>query len=244
MDFKQEVEERIKANENDKALRSSRDAFVKASMKAQYCYNFTWLGRPIIQYPQDMIAMQEILWSVQPDLIVETGIAHGGSLIFSAAMLELIASCGGPEGEVLGIDIDIREHNRKAIEEHPLFKRIGMIEGSSVSPDVIEQVHGRARSKDRVLVCLDSDHTEAHVLAELKAYASLVAVGSYCVVFDTVVEELPEDMFPDRPWSKGNNPETAVEAFLKEHGEFEVDRRLDNKLQISVARGGYLKRVR
>ena len=152
MDFKQEVEARIKANENDKALRSSRDAFVKASMAVQYSYNFTWLGRPIIQYPQDMVAMQEILWEVQPDLIVETGIAHGGSLIFSASMLELIASCGGPEGEVLGIDIDIREHNRRAIEQHPLFKRIDMIEGSSTSTSVIEQVHDRAKGKDRILV--------------------------------------------------------------------------------------------
>lgn len=244
MDFKQEVEARIKANENDKALRSSRVAFVKASMAVQYSYNFTWLGRPIIQYPQDMIAMQEILWEVQPDLIVETGIAHGGSLIFSASMLELIASCGGPEGEVLGIDIDIREHNRRAIEQHPMFKRIDMIEGSSTSTTVIEQVHDRAKNKDRVLVCLDSDHTEDHVLAELKAYASLTAVGSYCVVFDTVIEELPGNMFPDRPWSKGNSPETAIREFLKQHHEFEVDRRLDNKLQISVARGGYLKRVR
>ncbi len=244
MDFKQQVEARIKANENDKALRSSRDAFVKASMAVQYSYNFTWLGRPIIQYPQDMVAMQEILWEVQPDLIVETGIAHGGSLIFSASMLELIASCGGPEGEVLGIDIDIREHNRRAIEQHPLFKRIDMIEGSSTSTSVIEQVHDRARGKNRVLVCLDSDHTQDHVLAELDAYASLTTVGSYCVVFDTVIEELPEDMFPDRPWSTGNNPETAVREFLGKHDEFEVDRRLDNKLQISVARGGYLKRVR
>lgn len=244
MDFKQQVEARIKANENDKALRSSRDAFVKASMAVQYSYNFTWLGRPIIQYPQDMVAMQEILWEVQPDLIVETGIAHGGSLIFSASMLELIASCGGPEGEVLGIDIDIREHNRRAIEQHPLFKRIDMIEGSSTSTSVIEQVHDRARGKNRVLVCLDSDHTQDHVLAELDAYASLTTVGSYCVVFDTVIEELPEDMFPDRPWSTGNNPATAIREFLGKHDEFEVDRRLDNKLQISVARGGYLKRVR
>ena len=244
MDFKQEVEARIKANERDKALRSSREAFVKASMAVQYSYNFTWLGRPIIQYPQDMVAMQEILWDVQPELIVETGIAHGGSLIFSASMLELIASCGGPEGEVLGIDIDIREHNRRAIEQHPLFKRIEMIEGSSTSTAVIEQVHDRARGKGRVLVCLDSDHTQDHVLAELNAYASLTTVGSYCVVFDTVIEELPEDMFPDRSWSTGNNPETAIREFLKKHDEFEVDRRLDNKLQISVARGGYLKRVR
>lgn len=244
MDFEQEVEARIKANEKDRALRSSRDAFVEASMAMQYSYNFTWLGRPIIQYPQDMVAMQEILWEVQPDLVVETGIAHGGSLIFSASMLELIASCGGPEGSVLGIDIDIREHNRRAIEQHPLFKRIDMFEGSSTSTAIIERVHDRARGKRRVLVCLDSNHTQDHVLAELNAYASLTTVGSYCVVFDTVIEELPEDMFPDRPWGKGDNPETAIREFLKKHGEFEVDRRMDNKLQISVARGGYLKRVR
>ena len=191
-----------------------------------------------------MIAMQEIVWEVKPDLIIETGIAHGGSLIFSAAMLELIAACGGGEGEVLGIDIEIRPHNRKVIEEHPMFKRISMIEGSSIAPEVIAQVLERARDKERILVCLDSNHTHDHVLAELNAYAQLTSVGSYCVVFDTVIEDMPENLFPDRPWVKGNNPKTAVWEYLKTHPEFEIDKSIENKLLITVAPDGYLKRVR
>ena len=191
MSFEQEVQQRITAIGEDEALKTRAAEFMQASLAPKYSYNFSWLGRPIIQYPQDMIAMQEIIWQVQPDLIIETGIAHGGSLIFSASMLELIASCTGEEGEVLGLDIDIRPHNRTAIEAHPLFKRISMIEGSSIAPDIIAQVHAKAQGKRRVLVCLDSNHTHDHVLAELQAYAPLTSVGSYCVVMDTVVEDIP-----------------------------------------------------
>ena len=217
---------------------------MRASTQPKYSYNFSWMGRPVIQYPQDMIAMQEIIWEVKPDLIIETGIAHGGSLIFSASMLELLAACGGGEGEVLGIDIEIRPHNRKAIEEHPMFKRISMIEGSSIAPEVIAQVLERVRDKERILVCLDSNHTHDHVLAELNAYAQLTSVGSYCVVFDTVIEDMPENLFPDRPWAKGNNPKTAVWEYLKTHPEFEIDKNIENKLLITVAPDGYLKRAR
>ena len=210
----------------------------------KYSYNFEWIGRPIIQYPQDIVAMQEVIWSVQPDLIIETGIAHGGSLIFSAAMLELNAACGGPaEARVVGIDIDIRAHNRAAIEAHPMFRRISLIEGSSIEASVIDRVRALAKNRMRVLVCLDSNHTHAHVLAELRAYAPLVAVGSYCVVFDTVIERLPADMFPDRPWGPGDNPMTAVDAYLADHPEFVIDTAIDAKLMISVAPRGYLKRV-
>ena len=188
--------------------------------------------------------MQEIIWSVQPDLIIETGIAHGGSLIFSAAMLELNSACGGnPEASVLGIDIDIRAHNRAAIEAHPLFKRIEMLEGSSIAPEIVQQVHERAEGKQRVLVCLDSNHTHSHVLAELELYANLTTVGSYCVVFDTVVEHLPKGSFPDRPWDKGDNPKTAVHTWIKEHPEFQIDRAMNNRLLISAAPDGYLKRI-
>jgi cephalosporin hydroxylase len=188
--------------------------------------------------------MQELTWSIQPDLIIETGIAHGGSLIFYASMLELNAACGGPhDAEVLGVDIDIRAHNQAAIEAHPMFQRISMIQGSSVAPEIIEQVQARAEGRRRVLVCLDSNHTHAHVLAELKAYAPLTSVGSYCVVFDTVIEDLPAGMFPDRPWGPGNNPKTAVREYLKTHSEFEMDKQIDHKLLISVAPDGYLKRV-
>jgi cephalosporin hydroxylase len=212
--------------------------------KSKYTYNFEWLGRPIIQYPQDMVAMQELIWKVQPDLIIETGIAHGGSLIFSASILELNAICGGSQdAEVLGLDIDIRAHNREAIETHPMFKRISMIEGSSIEPEIIEQVTGKAKGKQKILVFLDSNHTHDHVLAELEAYAPLTSVGSYCVVFDTVIEDLPDDMFSDRPWGIGNNPKTAVWEYLKSHPEFEIDQSIQNKLLITVAPDGYLKRV-
>jgi cephalosporin hydroxylase len=243
--FEQEVKERTIANGENANLRADATAFMKSSLGPQYSYNFSWLGRPIIQYPQDLVAMQEIIWSVQPDLIIETGIAHGGSLIFSASMLELNAACGGPQNaEVLGIDIDIRAHNREAIEAHPMFKRISMIQGSSIAPDIIDQVKAKAVGKQRILVCLDSNHTHDHVLAELEAYAELTTVGSYCVVFDTVVEDTADCCPSDRPWGKGNNPKTAVWEYLKTHTEFEIDKHIDYKLLISVAPDGYLKRVR
>jgi cephalosporin hydroxylase len=254
--FEQEVNDRISDNWQNKELVDAARAFTNASTVPKYSYNFSWLGRPIIQYPQDMIAMQEIIWAVQPDLVIETGIAHGGSLIFSASMLELNAACGGPRtAEVLGVDIDIRAHNRVAIEAHPMFKRITMIEGSSIAPDIIEQVKARAADKQRVLVCLDSMHTHDHVLAELEAYAPLTSVNSYCVVFDTLIEDMPAELFPDRPWGPGNNPKTAVWEYLKRldtesrqasDGDtlhFEIDRMIENKLLITVAPDGYLKRV-
>ena len=244
MSFEQEVQQRITAIGEDEALKTRAAEFMQASLAPKYSYNFLWLGRPIIQYPQDMIAMQEIIWQVQPDLIIETGIAHGGSLIFSASMLELIASCTGNQGEVLGLDIDIRPHNRAAIEAHPLFKRITMLEGSSIADEIIAQVTAKAAGKKRVLVCLDSNHTHDHVLAELHAYAPLTSVGSYCVVMDTVVEDVADELSNDRPWGKGNNPKTAVWEYLKTHDEFEIDKSIHNKLMITVAPDGYLKRIR
>ena len=244
MSFEKEVQERINANAQNEALKSSAHQFLKDSLAPKYSYNFSWLGRPIIQYPQDMIAMQEIIWEVKPDLIIETGIAHGGSLIFSAAMLELVAVCTGIEGEVVGIDIDIRPHNRKAIEEHPMYKRISMIQGSSIAPEIVAQVAEKTKGRKRILVCLDSNHTHDHVLAELEAYAPLTAVGSYCVVFDTVVEDMPRELSGDRPWGPGNNPKTAVFEYLKAHPEFEIDRGIQNRILITVAPEGYLKRIR
>lgn len=245
MTFEDEVAARVVANGTNSALQADAKTLMESSFRAGYSYNFSWMGRPIIQYPQDIVAMQELIWRVQPDLIIETGIAHGGSLIFSAAMLELNAACGGPaDARVLGIDIDIRSHNRKAIEAHPMMKRISMIEGSSIAQDVIDKVKAAASGKRSVLVCLDSNHTHAHVLDELRAYAPLVSVGSYCVVFDTIVEDLPDSLFPDRPWGPGDNPKTAVHEFLKTHSHaFEIDRAIDNKLLVSVAPDGYLRRV-
>jgi cephalosporin hydroxylase len=236
--FEDEVAQRIAAQQRNQALKSEADAFMRRSIDARYSYNFSWMGRPIIQYPQDMVAMQEILWRVRPDLIVETGIAHGGSLVFYASICELIG-----HGDVLGIDIDIRAHNRIAIEAHPMASRIRMLQGSSTDETIVAQVHAQAAGK-RTLVVLDSNHTHAHVLAELRAYAPLTSVGSYCVVFDTIVEHLPAGSYPDRPWDVGDNPKTAVAAYLAECADFVVDEAMDAQTLISVAPGGYLRRVR
>lgn len=253
-EFEREVMDRVAANGKNAALASAAHAFTLASTLPKYSYNYAWLGRPIIQYPQDIVGMQELIWQVRPDLIVETGIAHGGSLIFSASQLALLDLCDAIERgttldprqsgrKVIGIDIDIRPHNRTAIEAHPMASRIQMIQGSSIAPEVVRQVKQAAEGFRRVLVCLDSNHTHDHVLAELEAYAPMTSVGSYCVVFDTVVEDMPKDMFTDRPWGPGNNPKTAVREYLKTHPEFEVDTSVQNKLQITVAPDGYLKRV-
>ena len=210
------------------------------SCEYRYSYNFTWMGRPIIQFPQDIVAMQEIIWEVKPDLIIETGIAHGGSLIFHASMLELL----GNDGQVVGIDIDIRQHNRIEIEKHPMFKRITLTEGPSTDAEIVSQVEKFTQSKQTVLVCLDSNHTHEHVLRELESYSPFVTKDSYLVVFDTVIEEMPQGFFTDRPWDKGNNPKTAVHEFLKTNDRFEIDRLMSDKLLLTVAPGGYLKCVK
>ncbi|MGN6416037.1 MAG: cephalosporin hydroxylase family protein [Pseudobacter sp.] len=238
--FIEERKQRIDANGNNEELQAAAKAFNDASNKSQYSYNFSWMGRPIIQYPQDMIAMQELIWELKPDLIIETGIAHGGSLIFYASLMELIG-----KGEVLGIDIDIRAHNRKEIEAHPMMKRIRMLEGSAVSDEIAAQVRQAAEGKQTVMVLLDSNHTHEHVLRELELYAPLVTPGSYCVVFDTIVEKLPENYFKEsRPWGVGNNPLTAVYEYVKQDPRFVIDTAIDNKLLISVAPSGYLKRIK
>ncbi|MBO0932741.1 cephalosporin hydroxylase family protein [Fibrella sp. HMF5036] len=237
-EFKQERAERVAAYADNVELKAAADTFNVVSNRDQYSYNFSWMGRPIIQYPQDMIAMQELIWEIKPDLIIETGIAHGGSLIYYASLMELIG-----KGEVLGIDIDIREHNRREIEAHPMFKRIQMIQGSAIDEDLVAEVARRAEGKQTVMVCLDSNHTHDHVLRELELYAPFVTVGSYCVVFDTIVEDMPKGAY-DRPWDVGNNPKTAVWEYLKTNDNFEIDHQIDNKLLISVAPEGYLKRVK
>lgn len=253
--FEKEVKENIARISADTSLQNLSLKWVRDISPYKYAYNFKCLGRPIIQVPQDIVAMQEVIWDVKPDLIIETGIAHGGSLIMSASMLSMLDYCDAVSAgtvldpraskrRVLGLDIDIRAHNRKAIEAHPMAQKIDMIEGSSISPEVIAEVHNRAKNYERILVCLDSHHTHEHVLAELQAYASLVSVGSYCVVFDTLIEDMPANSFPDRPWDKGNNPKTAVWEFLKSHDEFVIDKNIDHKLLISVAPDGYLKKVK
>lgn len=255
MNHLEQVASNIEKLGADKRLHASSVDWVRDTARLGYSYNFSWLGRPIIQYPQDMVAMQEIIWKVKPDLIIETGIAHGGSLIMSASMLALLDMCDAIEAgekldpkvscrKVLGIDIDIRAHNRAAVEAHPMASRIQMFQGSSIEPEIIEQVLAVAANYSRIMVLLDSNHTHEHALAELEAYAPLTTIGSYCVVFDTVIEDMPEDFFPDRPWGPGDNPKTAVWEYLKSHPEFEIDKGIDNKLLISVAPDGYLKRVR
>lgn len=238
----------------DSELKKVANDFMRVSTQPKYSYNFRWMGRPIIQYPQDIVAMQELIWSIKPDLIVETGIAHGGSLVLSASMLALLDMCDAMESggemnpkvsrrKVLGVDIDIRAHNRAAIEEHPMASRIQMIQGSSIAKETIDQVKEIAAGYDRILVCLDSNHTHEHVLEELKAYAPLVTKGSYCVVFDTIVEDLPGGMYPDRPWGPGDNPKTAVWEYLKSNQDFEIDLEMEHKLLITVAPNGFLKKI-
>lgn len=237
--MRRNAEEAARQGADAEFARVSADWLVRAT-RHRYTYHFRWLGRPVIQYPQDLLAVQELLWSVRPELVVETGVAWGGSLVFHASILELL---GGP-GRVLGIDVEVRPHNRAAILQHPLAHRIDLIEGSSTAPEVVAEVRRRAAGKRPVLVILDSNHTHAHVLEELRAYAPLVTRGSYLVVFDTSVEDAPKDLFPDRPWGPGDNPKTAVRAFLNENERFVVDRAIDDTLLITNAPGGYLKCVK
>jgi len=238
--FEQEKKQGIRSLGMDTYLRDMSLRWVADVSAYRYSYNFTWLGRPIIQFPQDIIAMQEIIWHVNPGLIIETGIAHGGGLIFYASILELI----GNDGQVLGIDIDIRQHNRVEIERHAMFKRIKMIQGPSTDKHVVKRVYDFARGRKPVLVVLDSNHVHEHVLRELELYSPLVTKGSYLVVCDTVIEDMPEESFTARPWGKGNNPKTAVWEFLKSNDRFEIDKDIEHKLLITVAPDGYLRCVK
>ena len=254
-EFKKQCLEEITQQGENVLLNKLTRQWVDESIKSNYSYHFEWLGRPIIQYPQDIVGTQQLLWQVKPDLIIETGIARGGSLIFYASILELIAQCGGPQdAKVLGVDIDIRAHNKEAILEHPMSKRIEMILGSSIDRPVLEQVIQKAKTAKKVLVCLDSNHTHDHVLQELRHYAPMVSMDSYIIVFDTVVEDLPSGLIRDRPWSKGNNPKTAVYEYLKEIKfqkhlaidgsalNFALDTQIENQLLITVAPSGFLRR--
>lgn len=234
--FIQERKEHIRRLGADPELKRLGLEFLIRACRNNYSYNFEWMGRPIIQFTEDIVAMQELLWNVQPDLLIEVGIAHGGSLILYASIMELIG-----KGEVLGVDIDIRTHNRQAIEAHPMYKRIAMLQGNSIDNGIVGQVRAKAEGKKTIMVCLDSNHTHSHVLRELELYSPLVTKGSYLVVFDTVVEDMPDELFADRPWGKGNNPKTAVREFLKNNDRFAVDREVENKIVITVAPEGYLK---
>lgn len=238
----------------DPEIATIASRFVIESCPYKYTYHFDWLGRPIIQFPQDIVAFQEIVWRTRPELIVETGIAHGGSLILSASLLALLDICDAAAAgsvlnphaskrQVIGIDIDIRQHNRELIEAHPLASRIRMIQGSSIDPEVIAKVSAIAEGHRRVMVCLDSNHTHAHVLGELKSYAPLVTKDCYCIVWDTVIEDMPQPSFPDRPWGHGDNPKTAVHEYLQSHPEFVIENSISDKLLITVAPDGYLRKI-
>ena len=239
--FRTACKKRVLKHSKNKDLKNAADSFRDQTIKSEYSYNFSWMGRPIIQYPQDMVAMQELIWDVKPDLIIETGIAHGGSLIMYASFMEMM---GIENGHILGIDIDIREHNKNEIENHTMYKRITMFEGSAISEEMEAKVKDFAKDYKNIMVVLDSNHTHEHVLKELELYSSLVAVNSYCVVFDTVVEDLPKGHFTDRPWDVGDNPKTAVWEFLKNNDSFVINEEIQNKLLITVAPDGYLKRVK
>jgi cephalosporin hydroxylase len=238
--FGDEVRRNIEGLKADRDVQALSRIWMREITPYRYAYNFRWMGRPIIQFPQDMVAMQEILWTVRPDLVIETGIAHGGSILYYASLLEMIG-----HGEVLGIDVDIRPANREAIDAHPMRRRLRTIEGSSIAPDVVDQVRAIAHGK-RAIVVLDSNHAHEHVLAELRAYAPLVCEGGYCVVMDTLIEDMPARFFEggDRPWGVGNNPKTAVQAYLREDDRFAVDEDLEAKLLLTVAPGGWLRRTR
>ncbi len=241
--FKEECKSEIEDISTDSNLKSLTTAWMDAANSKKYSYHFEWCGRPIIQYPQDIMAMQEIIWNIKPDLIIETGVAHGGSLILYASLMELleISDVSSSGGRIIGIDIDIREHNRTAIESHPFFKRIDLIEGSSIDEDTVSQVSSMIGDAKNIMVILDSNHTHEHVLKELEMYQGFVSDGSYLVVFDTVIELMKEGMFNDRPWGLGDNPMTAVHKFLETNNDFEIDSEVHNKLQITVAPDGYLK---
>lgn len=265
-EFAAYVQNNINAAANDPGFVGLSQIWVRESIRYKYAYNFTWLGRPIIQVPQDTYAYQELIWNYRPDLIIETGIAHGGSLVMSASMLAMLDYCDAVTAgtvldpmasrrKVVGIDIDIRPHNRAGILAHPLHHKIEMIEGSAIDKTIVDQVQAIAKDYERVMVFLDSNHTHDHVLAELHAYAPLVSKGSYCVVWDSGVEDLPADMCADRPWGKGDNPKTAVHAYLADQDSanrsgvdgkplrFEIDSRMEAKLMISAASDGFLKRI-
>jgi cephalosporin hydroxylase len=238
IEFEEHKRTRAAQMDADRALQAQAKEFLVGADRHDWSYQWSWLGLPIIQLPTDIVAMQEVIWNAAPDLIIETGVARGGSLILSASVLQLLG-----RGRVLGIDIDIREHNREAIEAHPLAARITLLEGSSLDDSIVTTATEHARRAERVMVVLDSNHTHEHVLAELDAYSPLVSVGQYLVVCDTVVEDLPPQDHRPRPWGPGDNPATALDQFLGEHAGFERDPTIHRKLLISSSPGGYLRRT-
>lgn len=237
--FEEEKRRNVAAIGADRQLHQLGLDVMRETAKYKYTYNFNWMGIPVIQFPQDLMAIQEIIWETRPELVLETGIAHGGSLVFYASMLHLI----GGDGRVLGIDVDIRAHNRERIERHPLSYRIDMLQGSSVDPEIVAKASTIAKGK-KTIVILDSNHTHEHVLAELYAYAPFVGKGSWLIVMDTTIEDQPDDLWAGKPWNKTNNPKTAVWEFLRANARFVIDKGTEAKLLLTVAHDGYLRCVK
>ena len=252
--FTKECKEEINKQSQDQLFLELSQNWMNQSWKHKYTYHFNWLGRPIIQMPQDILALQEIIWNIKPDLIIETGIAHGGSLCLTASLLALLEleemknnSISQDEiikRKVIGIDIDIRKHNREHIEKHFLSDKIEMIESSSVNKDTFNKVKSLSKDYNNILVMLDSNHTESHVLEELTLYSSLISKNSYCIVFDTIVEKMDPEFSKNRPWNKKNSPQSAINKFLKRNDNFIVDKTIDNKIILSMAPGGFLKKIK
>ncbi len=247
--FSEETKREIFLQGKDKKFKLSSKKWIIESTKTKYTYHFNWLGRPIIQHPQDIVGMQELIFRTKPDLIIETGIAHGGSLIFYSSILELNSLCGGPKkSKVLGIDIDIRKKNLLKINKHPMKKRIVMFEGSSISSSIFKKVKNLSKKYKNIMIVLDSNHTHEHVLNELRLYAPLASIGNYCVVFDTIIRDLPDSLGPKREWSSKKNPHTAVIQYLRENKDnknlqFKIDKEVENKLMITACPSGFLLRV-
>lgn len=223
----------------DQALLDAARRVAVDADRYDWSYQWTWLGVPVIQMPPDIVALQEILWACRPQVVIETGVARGGSLILSASILQLLG-----EGTVVGIDVDIRPHNREAIESHPLAPRIKLIEGSSIDPSVVQAVASEASGAERVMVILDSDHTHDHVLAELRAYGGLVTPGQFLIVADTGIEYIPPQSHRPRAWHPGNSPASALTSYLGETNRFEPALDVMNKLLITASPGGYLRCAR
>ena len=244
-EFLNDIQKRTNEYVNDVSLQTLASEVLDQMNHKQYSYNFHWLGRPIIQIPQDSVTFQEMIWEVKPDCIIETGIAHGGSLIFSASMLAILEACSlVTEPKVIGVDIDIRKPNKEAIETHPLSKYIHMIEGSSVDEKVVDEVKKLASSSTRVMLFLDSNHTHSHVYKELVAYAPLVTKHSFCVVLDTGIEDIdPSAVAEGRPWCKGNSPKSALNQFLTEQSSFELDNFYHQKAVLTSCPGGIVRRI-
>ena len=252
--FENECAEECYKQARDKSFIKLSDSWLNKSWRYKYTYHFKWMDRPIIQMPQDILALQEIIWKVKPDLIIETGIAHGGSICLSAsllALLEMEDSYNKPElnnkknnRKVIGIDIDIRKHNKEKLNNHFLSEKMVMIEASSVDLKTFAKVKKISEDYSNILVILDSNHTGEHVLKELNLYGSLVSQNSYCIVFDTIIEKMDDAFSKDRPWSKKNSPKSAIEKFLKTNETFEIDHSVDDRLVLSMAPGGFLKKIR